>query len=276
MKKAVLHFIILFLVSFVVFADGSDSEVFKTTKELTAYKEYVSPSTQQESVTISIYTDSQHSNAVSDGSNIEITTVNTQKEAFYWVLTGNVFGNVSVSFTFGPMYRGEMSRFGSLTTTEVDRVIPYTFQLAHTRTDVGNATNVGVNTSVTASNNNNGYHETREITVSNNKYTLYIKYADKTTLAGNDSTVTLAPAEASITYNLSANTSMRYKTSNYSNSYTEYNATLSSYPTWVRSGVVKVKLNLNNNGTWTNNNTTITPVGGEYHAFVIVTITTGN
>ena len=273
MKKTILFFISILLILDLVYSDpSSDVEVFKTTKELTAYKEYVSSSSVPQQVILNFYSDSNYSQNIDDGNDLEITSRNTAVNAFYWRLTGNVFGQVQISFKFGPMYLGEMSRFGSLTTTELDRVIPYTVQLTHQRTDIGNKTNILVNSNATNATKNN-YDSSQTITIGTTNYTLYLKYADNAVISGNNTKVSSSPITPTVTYNMSTRTSKRYNTNG--NNYTAYTGTILTCDNWIRTGVCKVTLNLTNNGTWTDNGNTVTPLGGEYHAYVIVTLTTG-
>lgn len=263
-KTAVLILSILLFLTF-VFADNEPAtDVFKTTKELTAYKEYVDSSTSQPAVTLNLYTNSNYNTGISDGNNVAISSLNTQTDAFYWKLTGNLFGQVQVSFTFSPMYLGQMSRLGSMEATETNRVIPYTVQLSHVGTKVNNKTaTINQSPSGTPSNNNKDYSQ------SINGTTVYFKFGDSVNPASPTATVLTSPSSQTITYDLSTYTKRRKSNSDYTNTI----ETLGT--TWERTGRCQVTLNLTN-GSWDNSGDTVTPLGGQYQAYVIVTLTTGS
>lgn len=274
MKKTAVFLLSLLLSVAFVFADDN-ANVFKTTKELTAYKEYVAPSSTPPAVTLAVYQDSNYSQSVSDGNDVVISALNTQINAFYWKLTGNLFGQVQISFTFSPMYLGQMSRLGTMEATEANRVIPYTVQLTHDKTKINNK-NATVNQSPSGNpssgGNKNDYYET----INGTNTTVYFKFGDSITPYNPSFTVLTSPYTQTITYDLSTYTKRRKKTSNNSNSYTDYTDTIETLgTTWERTGKCQVTLNLTD-GSWDNSGDTVTPLGGQYQSYVIVTLTTGS
>lgn len=271
-KTAVLLLSMLLSLAFVFAETESTTDVFKTTKELTAYKEYVDSSAATPAVTLNIYTNSNYNTSINDGNNVTISSLNTQTDAFYWKLTGNLFGQVQISFTFSPMYLGQMSRLGSMEATETNRVIPYTVQLSHIETKVNNKTatlNQRPSKDPTSGNNKNDYSE------SFNGTTVYFYFGDSVNPASSTATVLTSPSIQTITYDLSTYTKRR-KSSGYGNNYTDYTDTIETLKTtWNRTGKCQVTLNLTS-GSWDNNGDTVTPLGGQYQAYVIVTLTTGS
>ena len=275
-KTAVLIFSIFLFLSF-VFADNEPAtDVFKTTKELTAYKEYVDSSTSQPSVTLNLYTNSNYNTGISDGNNVAISSLNTQTDAFYWKLTGNLFGQVQVSFTFSPMYLGQMSRLGSMEATETNRVIPYTVQLSHVGTKVNNKT-ATINSSPAAATNQSPDYQQSVSSGSGwnaTTTTIFYKFGDSVNPASQTATVLTTPSSLTTTYDLSVYTSRRTKGNG--NNYSDYTETIETLgTTWERTGRCQVTLNLTN-GSWDNSGDTVTPLGGQYQAYVIVTLTTGS
>ena len=263
-KTAVLILSMLLSLAFVFAETESTTDVFKTTKELTAYKEYVDSSTSQPAVTLNLYTNSNYNTGINDGNNVAISSLNTQTDAFYWKLTGNLFGQVQVSFTFSPMYLGQMSRLGSMEATEVNRVIPYTVQLSHISTNINNKTaTINQSPSGNPSSNSNDYYQRID-----GNY-VYFKFGDSVNPASPTATVLASPSTQTITYDLSTYTKRRKGNSDY----TDTIETLGT--NWTRTGKCQVTLNLTN-GSWSNNGDTVTPLGGEYQAYVIVTLTTGS
>ena len=263
----------LLAIAFVFAETESTTDVFKTTKELTAYKEYVDPSIAPPAVTLNIYTNSNYNTSINDGYNVTISSLNTQTDAFYWKLTGNLFGQVQISFTFSPMYLGQMSRLGSMEATETNRVIPYTVQLSHVGTKVNNKS-ATINSRAADATESNYDYRTSSGSNYNTTY-VYYKFGDSVTPASPSATVSTSPSNLTITYNLSTYTSVRSKSS-YGSSYSNYTGTIETLgTTWERTGKCQVTLNLTN-GSWDNNGDTVTPLGGQYQAYVIVTLTTGS
>ena len=275
-KTAVLLLSMLLAIAFVFAETESTTDVFKTTKELTAYKEYVDSSAATPAVTLNIYTNSNYNTSINDGNNVTISSLNTQTDAFYWKLTGNLYGQVQVSFTFSPMYLGQMSRLGSMEATEANRVIPYTVQLSHVATKVNSKT-ATINSSPNAATNQN-YDYQQSFTSgsgwSATKTTVYYKFGDSINPASPSATVLTVPSTLTTTYDLSVYTSRRTKGNG--NNYSDYTETIETLgTTWERTGKCQVTLNLTN-GSWDNNGDTVTPLGGQYQAYVIVTLTTGS
>ena len=266
----------LLSLAFVFAETESTTDVFKTTKELTAYKEYVESSAATPAVTLNIYTNSNYNTSINDGNNVTISSLNTQTDAFYWKLTGNLFGQVQISFTFSPMYLGQMSRLGSMEATEANRVIPYTVQLSHVATKVNSKT-ATINSSPNAATNQN-YDYQQSFTSgsgwSATTTTVYYKFGDSINPASPSATVLTMPSTLITTYDLSVYTSRRTKGNG--NNYSDYTETIETLgTTWERTGKCQVTLNLTS-GSWDNNGDTVTPLGGQYQAYVIVTLTTGS
>ena len=125
MKKVIISILLLFLLFSSIFA-----ETETTPKIITAVKHTPQGSVPEEIATIRIL-NPQSIDIAQDGQ-IDIPSRNVAYTAFTWILMGNSFGRVKMTFTFYPMYW-----YGNSDTTSPRNIIPYTVVVNRTSTAVG-------------------------------------------------------------------------------------------------------------------------------------------
>ncbi len=264
----------LVLMTLLVFSLSLSAEVYKTTKEITGYKENGSSSSQQdvENVTITLLNPSEVS--FEDGTDIPVPESYRNKAytAFYWSITGNLYNGISVSFEFTPMYLGALSQYGSVSITEKNTVIPYTVVLYHTQTSVtdGSTTRTIGTNAITSADKSTAFDTGVNYRSYYSNYDVYINYADKVTV-NNPSAISTSSSSGSITYNMATNSYAWYE--DYWDDANEYNYTSTTCNTWTRTGNAVVTLKINDDGSWVDDSDVIVD-SGSFKAYVTVTIAT--
>lgn len=181
---------------------------------------------------------------------------NVNYDAFSWVLGGNVFGPVVVSFEFGPMYIDTLSQ---------DDFIPYDVILSHTGSRIGNTTITSCIGSQTAT---TSYVTTNDFST----YSYY--YMDSISFTGGRDSVSVinSPQSITITYDMSDKTVVK-----------DGNTEINNYPYnvcnyWNRYGSGTIKLKIATDGSrleghpyLSNGSTKFS--SGNYYADVVVSIT---
>lgn len=276
MKKIVL---VLFALSLAVQAclfadDGTYVPVEGTsaTKIITAYKNQNAGSLPDLSISIRLL-DAADSEFTENGKelNLPVDARGSYYKAFSWVLAGNAFGTVNLTFSFA-----RMTLNGANTNTQTEYV-PYQVKMVYGSSKVGNSV-IQMNAQSTA-----------QAYVSNSfaGTTYRMLYADSISngaVASLNTNGGEAPATNSVgnafnvalTYNMSSNTQVKDannadKKSEYINKVTQNNhANVCDY--WNRTGTVYVKLLVNNDRTWSTN-TSIKVKAGQYRANVTVGVT---
>lgn len=247
MKKILILFLLIISAS-LVFADDPPTlnTLGSASKMITAYKRRMSGSLPEPELQLRLLdpNDSEFSeNYLVD---LPLNARDNEYVAFTWVLSGNIYHQVSLEFTFGPMTKEGSS------TNQANRIIPYDVKLAHTQTRIGNTPiRVGGVSNV--------------VSFMTNNFTDYkYKYADNVTGAG---TVAVSGSQASKT--------MAYDMSEYTKVYNASEVELQSYPLevcdyWNRYGSATVTLKIGADGKRTDNNQTIDD--GVYYANVKVVV----
>lgn len=192
---------------------------------------------------------------------------NSEFDAFTWVLGGNVFGSVNVSFTFHPMF---------IDTENEDDYIPYVVELNHSNSRIGNtAISTGVGNETTSS----SYAMT-------NDYTDYdYFFADSVVFEGNENSCEVFSSEETITvtYDMSKNTVIKQGTTvihdrnAQTGAITNYNLSVCNYWNRYGSGTVLLKINadgsrLTSHPLYSSESTKFS--SGDYYAEVVVSIWT--
>lgn len=254
MKKTVISMLIL-LIAFFAFADSNNFDLLgSTTSEITAFKALGTSSeiSGETYVNLALYQGSEGSTTVYDGKDISISARNTAYTAFNWVLTGNAYKLVSLSFSFSPMTM----------TSDSTKYIPYSVSLTKNDTMVG---------TVTANNSN-----TTRTQYSIDNTTRYVLYKDTITVP-NTVNITTATGVGTVSYNMSTATKV-YKDNNTSHTGNYYIVSYSGAvcSEWIRTGQASITLKITDNGSsvqYVNGNTVLD--NGKYVANVVVTITAG-
>lgn len=265
MKKALICLLVIFI-SFSLYA-----EIYKSTTEIRAYKEIgsVTPPPQEE-VTLTLLgpDDSQFG----DGFNIAIPEENRNNAytAFYWMLSGNCYHRVTLTFSFGPMTLGAPSDSPSMIINDKTTVIPYTVQLSHMQTSVtsGNTTRTIGTTIINSADSSTAFDSGINYSYFLSSYDVYINYADSVSVDSSRTVSTSSVSNMSVAYNLSTNSYAWY--GRYSKS--KYNGAISTCNDWVRKGKADVTLKIDEDGTWTVDDTSVLINGGTYKAFVKVEV----
>lgn len=280
MKKTVF---VLFAISLAVqvclFADGGNYvpvEGASATKYITAYKNQNTGTLPDLSISLRLL-DAADSEFTEDGKELTlpVDARGSYYKAFSWVLAGNAFGPINLTFTFA-----RMTLNGAKTSTQTEYV-PYQVKMVYGSSKVGNSV-IQMNAESTA-----------QAYVSNSftGTTYRMKYADSISggavaslsssngefpssdpsdnSVGNPFTVTL-------TYNMSTKTKVTDADNNDKKSVYISNVTQNGHANvcdyWNRTGTVYVKLLVNNDRTW-RTNTSIKVKAGKYLANVIVGVT---
>lgn len=207
--------------------------------------------------------------------------------AFTWYYSGNLYDGVTISFQFEPMrlLDEESSLSGTMTYVE-NTVIPYTVYFDYITTRIGNGT-TNINKEPTNLRHKIDYWD-------NNTY--YIRYADAVSLTLNSNSVSGLSSSASITRsnavfavtaNMSTN-SLIYDAETGGNAVAKAtflnkfkdnsgNSLTAVADYWVRSGSVRVDIDIDANGkNWTVNDTNgqkPAVTGGVYYANVTIGFT---
>ncbi len=269
MRKLTLLLLLLFL-SF-----NLSAEVYKTTKEITAYKNNSSSSSSSqdvENITLTLLDPTQAS--FDNGTDIAIPESyrSNAYTAFYWSLSGNLYGAVNIEFKFGPMFSGSMSIYSiDSTITDQTTVIPYSVTLSHSSTTVTDGSDtVTAGTSSIRSADSSTALDSGETYIRNySTYTIYINYADSITVT-NPASISTASKTGSISYNMSTNSYSWYYRDN-RNRECSYSSTTCN--DWTRTGYATVTLNIDDDGVWSEDSSVVVDAG-DFKAYVIVTVST--
>jgi hypothetical protein len=271
MKKALL------CLAFIVIAFSLSAEIYKSTSEIRAYKEADGGSSPvQEEVTITLLDPSQAQFV--DGFNIDIPEEyrDSAYTAFYWVLSGNRYNGITLSFTFSPMYLGVLSNYetANLDDSKKASVIPYTVQLSHVQTSVtsGNTTRTIGTTKINSADSNTAFDSGVEYSSYFDSYPVYINYADSVNVGSGRTVTTSSVSDLSVTYNLSTNSYAWYEGGWWSSGTEKYTGTITTCNDWVRRGKADVTLKIDDEGHWTADDTSVLINGGTYKAYVIVSV----
>lgn len=244
--KRFASIIVLLLSAVCLFAaDDGLKTLGATSKVITAFKQKMTDDVPAPEVQFRIL-DSNDTEFFSNFDlDIPLNARNTEYSAFSWVFSGNIFGAVTVTFTFSPMYKE-----GLVTNT----IIPYDIELQHTQSRIGN-TPIAVN------------KETQAKSYITNSFTTYkFKYADSVTGMAKKS-VTTSDQSFAIVYNMN-NANTQIVTADGVDAKSLY--TLSVCDHWNRYGAALVTLKITAAGTQVGNNTKFSD--GVYYADVIVRI----
>lgn len=217
-------------------------------KQITAFKRLKPEEGQAEKEYLEIRIVNPNDKDVAYESEVSLSERSTEVEdiAFSYVLYGNLYRNLVVSFSFGPL----CNRSGGLLWNEEpkssDKVIPYDVRMEHTITRIGNTL---IGTTDRTAENTAGQLPIKY----NYKGTEYSFYYADSIAVGEEKSINRSSSNIDIAYSMEPNSYVV----NYPSE-----ATVCSY--WNRYGTAYIKLNLPNSAT-----------DGVYLANVIVTITTG-
>lgn len=241
MKKIITIIFILFSLFSFAFADGTrilDSE----TKVISAYK-LSSTSGQEPVLTIRLM---DGNNAEFEASEILVTPLEARDNdyaAFSWVLGGNVYRGVTLSFSFGPMWKEGLQ--------STNKNIPYKMTLTHISSKVGNSVLACNKASVSLPVDFLGYE---------------FRYADSVNYPA-AVTVNKTAQTATVSYDMGTSYTTVTRNGNSAN----YTGIVCSY--WNRMGLATIHLQINEDGVPTASNTALPD--GMYYSTVVITITMG-
>ncbi len=263
------------LVLMLILSFSLHAEVYKTTEEITAYKNSnssCSSSQDVENVTLTLLTPTQVS--FDDGTDIPIPESyrNNAYTSFYWSLTGNLYNAINLTFKFSPMYSGSISIYNTdITISDQTTVIPYSVVLTHsssTVTDGSTTTTLGTSAINYSTADRGSAYATGVYTTSYGySFEYSINYADSVTIT-NPSTISTTSTTGKVSYNMSTNSySWIY------DPYYERDYTSTTCNTWTRTGYAVVTLKINNDGSWVDD-TDVVVDAGDFKAYVTVTVST--
>lgn len=244
MKKAIFIILIaLFTISSLIAEDNLTLD--SASYLLSAYKPSISGGIPNAEVQIRI--EDNNNREVIEGTIVDLplNARGINYDTFSWILSGNLYGQIEVSFTFGPMYLEADSTSSS--------IIPYTAKLSHVRSSIGNTTIP--------------YNKVSNATsrISNTFTNYYYKYADSV-IVGDDLNISSRAQQVKVTYNMSTNT--RIWDAN-DNPLSTYNLDVCN--SWNRYGQATIMMGLKSDGSPANSNDRFP--GGIYYANVTVEIT---
>ncbi len=176
--------------------------------------------------------------------------------AFSWILSGNIYGSVKLSFSFATMVNVDGATSGTTT-------IPYKVRMVHEGTKIGNTTISSYKKQLTDAekvNLKSGSYIEFPYIANNTSYTYNMYYADYYIIP-NQISVTTASADFDVEYNFSKNTVVECDTEG-APAFSDSNP-ICNY--WNRYGKAYVYLNIPSTPTGY--------AGGNYAANVILTIT---
>ena len=240
MRKATAISLILLLSVSLLFAEDKrvlDSE----TRVISAYKLGVSAETQVQVLTLRMMDTNNSEFEESEIISTPLEARDSDYSVFYWVLGGNVYNSVSLTFSFGPMWQNGLSSSG--------KYIPYTMTLSHISSKVGNSVLACNKASVS-------------LPVSFLGYDFY--YADSVSYP-NSVSVSGSAQSATVTYDMSTS----YTTVKKDGNVASYPYDVCSY--WNRMGQAIIHLNINGNAVPEGSNTQLPD--GMYYSNVVILIT---
>lgn len=133
MKRIATVFIILLCALCSVAADSSSLRTLGSeSKVITAYKRKMTGEIPDPEVQIRLLDSNDFEFFANADVDVPLNARNVNYAAFSWVLGGNIYGPVTVTFAFAPMYHE------GVTTTTATKIIPYDVTLSHTQTRIGN------------------------------------------------------------------------------------------------------------------------------------------
>lgn len=249
MRRFVLLLIMLVSVLFVLSAEDSVDEIrtlSSESKTITAFKNEVSEDVPGQSITLRMLNVNKADFFEDATVSIPIDARDNDYPAFYWVMAGNIYGELEIEFTFYPMWQNNDSETGYY--------IPYTLKFAHQTSKVGNAP-IAVNKASTS------------LPVSYLGYDFY--YADSVALSS-DSAISVSDSEqtASVTYDIRTNTTVE-----------KDGSPVNDYPndvcsTWNRIGLATLHMEIDADGKTTVGSVSQLP-DGIYYSTIRVEVTPG-
>ena len=237
------RFILLLLAIMIPFSLFSDDSVLDSgQRKISAFKTAVANDIPTPTVVLRFM--NSYDENIENGGIISLpdNSRSSNYNAFTWILSGNVYGSVVVTFSFGPMYLNGLPK-ETTSTDDSTKVIPYTVTLSHTATRVGNTT-IGQTKRTSASG--------APIYFSYDGTTYDFYYADSVSITNAGSQISTTAQTASVSYNMQTNTFV----SNYPS------VNVCSF--WNRYGLGVVNLGINANATG--------KADGIYRANVLITI----
>lgn len=265
MKKTIMTIILLLAIpTLLVFADAS--MVNSDAKDITAYKRLqTSGVPASEGPYIRILDPDEGEILQGEIINIPETSRQAFFHAFSWIVSGNIYGKVSISLTFKPMYW-----HGDSTST---MIIPYDIKIKHTSSRIGNTVvPVGRNPTSSAQKVTNDYS------------TNYFYYADDVDVYLNNTAVAVtADSDSSISTtgdikitNGEKTVRIEYDMSQYTQVYNASDVLISNPNSvcdyWNRRGNVYMYLRITSAGRAEGNGGTAF-TNGMYYADVVVGVT---
>lgn len=241
MRKALIAIMMLLIVCSVFAGDIRDLD--SETKVISAYKLASIDDVESQMLTLRMM---DVNSAEFEENEIVVTPMDardTDYPTYYWVLGGNIFGQVSLSFSFGPMWQNGLESSG--------KYIPYQMTLTHVSSKVGNSVLACNKSSVSLPVTFMGYD---------------FRYADSVSYPATVSVSNTAKT-ATVTYNM--NTS--YTTIEKNGSPANYPYDVCSY--WNRMGLATIHLQIDENGVPTGSSTQLPD--GMYYSNIAITITAG-
>lgn len=197
MKRIVLITCFLLLFCIVLFADDDDKQKYI----LTAFKGEMASENPKLSVDFRLIDSRANSVTSNMPINIPQEFRQTEYEAFSWVLTGNAYGQVLLSFNFGPM-RNEVVSEGQENLT---RNISYKVKLYHESTRIGNATIASYSRTLNETERNN-LRQGSSINFSYGGVSYDLYYADYYSASGEVTIGSSGSVTTSISYSFATNT----------------------------------------------------------------------
>jgi len=245
-KKIMILLIILILFVSHANADSEYAVKGEASKIITAYKSLISEGVPDKAAELRLLDSNSSEFSSGEILTLPINARNNEYSAFSWVLGGNIYGQLTLGFSFGPMYLEGVSTASS--------IIPYKVELDHTSSRIGNTPiPVGDYSGATSSilNSFTGY---------------YFKYADSVTVSDSSISVSSATKTASIVYAMSTYTTV----TDVNNAAVSYSGGVCDH--WNRYGTAIVTLAITAEGN--NTSTGAAFPDGVYYADVVVTVTT--
>ena len=185
MKRIVLSAVLLFAILCFLSAGSVETLSFET-KIITAYKNEMSGLVPEPILSLRLLDEKSLEFFSNDTVSLPIEARNNDYPAFYWIIAGNVFGNLTVEFTVSPMW---------LDDTPETAYIPFSLEFDHQISRVGNAVIVV-----------NG--DPASLPVSFLQYDF--SYADAVSFpSGSTLSVAGTPGSRTVLYNMSQNTTVQ-------------------------------------------------------------------
>ncbi|MBR2281354.1 MAG: hypothetical protein IJ863_01890 [Spirochaetales bacterium] len=245
MRKALAAILMLSLLAVsVVNADGELVVKSEASKVITAYKSLITEGVPDKAVSLRLLDANDLEFYTGETVMLPINARSTEYEAFSWVLGGNIYGELTLSFSFGPMYLEDDD--------SSPWMIPYKVVLKHTSSRIGN-------TAIPTG------KESGAATSILNRFTgYYFKYADSVTGSGASTEVESASKTISVVYNMSTYT----KVTDVSNATVSYTGGVCDH--WNRYGTAEITMDITADGK---NSSGVPFSDGVYYASVVASVT---